>query len=110
MDKTLNYRIIDGAETMRMEEIMALLGKTYWANSRSQEQVELSMKNSRCFGVYLEDEEKQVGFARVISDYATTYYLCDELSTRNIRTVVSVQRWWDILKICRNIKACAVCL
>ena len=77
MGKILKYRIIDGAETMRLEEVMALLGKTYWANSRSQEQVELSMKNSRCFGVYLEDEDKQVGFARVISDYATTYYLCD---------------------------------
>ena len=73
----MKYRIIDGAETMRMEEVMALLGKTYWANSRSQEQVELSMKNSRCFGVYIDDEDKQVGFARVISDYATTYYLCD---------------------------------
>ena len=73
----MKYRIIDGVETMRMEEVMALLGMTYWANTRSQEQVELSMKNSRCFGVYLEDEKKQVGFARVISDYATTYYLCD---------------------------------
>jgi ribosomal protein S18 acetylase RimI-like enzyme len=27
--------------------------------------------------VYLEDEKKLIGFARVISDYATTYYLCD---------------------------------
>lgn len=77
MDKTLNYRIIDGADTMRMDEVMALLGMTYWANNRSREQVELSMKNSRCFGIYLENEDKQVGFARVISDYATTYYLCD---------------------------------
>ena len=73
----MKYRIIDGAETMRMEEVMALLGKTYWANIRSKEQVELSMKNSLCFGVYIDDEDKQVGFARVISDYATTYYLCD---------------------------------
>ena len=77
MDKTLKYRIIDGAETMRMEELMALLGKTYWANTRSREQVELSMKNSQCYGVFLDDEDKQVGFTRVISDFATTYYLCD---------------------------------
>ena len=35
------------------------------------------MDNSSCYGVYLDDEKKLVGFARVISDYATTYYLCD---------------------------------
>ena len=73
----MNYRIIDGAETMKMDEVMTLLGMTYWANTRSREQVELSMKNSQCYGVFLDDEDKQVGFARVISDFATTYYLCD---------------------------------
>ncbi|ORT99382.1 Histone acetyltransferase HPA2 [Anaerovibrio sp. JC8] len=35
------------------------------------------MRNSACYGIYLDVEEKLVGFARVISDYATTYYLCD---------------------------------
>ena len=73
----MNYRIIDGAETMRMDEIMALLGMTYWADKRSREQVELSMKHSKCYGVFVDDEDKLVGFARVISDFATTYYLCD---------------------------------
>ena len=73
----MNYRIIDGAETMRMDEVMALLGMTYWADKRSRELVELSMKNSKCYGVFLDDEDKMVGFARVISDFATTYYLCD---------------------------------
>ena len=28
-------------------------------------------------GIYVEGESKLAGFARVISDYATTYYLCD---------------------------------
>lgn len=35
------------------------------------------MSNSSCYGVFLDNEKKLVGFARVISDYATTYYLCD---------------------------------
>ena len=73
----MKYRIIDGAETMRMDEVMALLGMTYWADKRSREQVELSMKHSKCYGVFVDDEDKLVGFARVISDFATTYYLCD---------------------------------
>ena len=35
------------------------------------------MRNSSCFGVRVESEDHLVGFARVISDFATTYYLCD---------------------------------
>jgi ribosomal protein S18 acetylase RimI-like enzyme len=35
------------------------------------------MQNSSCYGVRLDDGNKLVGFARVISDCATTYYLCD---------------------------------
>ena len=35
------------------------------------------MENSICFGVFLNEDVKQVGFARVITDYATTYYICD---------------------------------
>ena len=73
----LNYRIIDGTDKMSIDEVMRLLKMTYWADKRPKEQVEESMRNSSCYGVYLDDEKKLVGFARVISDYATTYYLCD---------------------------------
>ena len=73
----MKYRIIDGAENMKTEEIIRLLKMTYWADRRQAEQIEASLRNSSCYGVYLEDEDKLVGFGRVISDYATTYYLCD---------------------------------
>ena len=73
----MNYRIIDGADKMNTAEVAALLKTTYWANKRSIETIEASMRNSACYGVYLDDEKKLVGFARVISDYATSYYLCD---------------------------------
>lgn len=73
----MRYRMIDGAENMNIEEVVRLLKMTYWADKRSKEQIEKSMQNSSCYGVYLDDEHKLVGFARVISDYATTYYLCD---------------------------------
>ena len=73
----MNYRIIDGAEKMNLEDIVKLLKMTYWADKRPEEQIERSVQNSFCYGVYHEDEKKLVGFARVISDYATTYYLCD---------------------------------
>ena len=73
----MKYRILDGCEKMDIQDIIRLLKTTYWAAKRSDEQIEKSVLNSSCYGVYLEDDEKLVGFGRVISDYATTYYLCD---------------------------------
>ena len=48
---------------------------SYWAKNRSMEEVKLSIENSICFGVYI--EEKQVGFARVLTDFITIAYLMD---------------------------------
>ena len=73
----MRYSIISGADKMALSEVMALLKQTYWADQRPVEQVQKSMEHSCCYGVYLEEERKLVGFARVISDFATTYYLCD---------------------------------
>ena len=73
----MNYSIVDGADQMSLAEVMALLKQTYWADRRSPEQVLKSMENSRCYGVYLDEAKRLVGFARVISDFSTTYYLCD---------------------------------
>lgn len=82
----MEYRIVDGAEEMKINEVVRLLKMTYWADKRSVEQIEKSMRNSSCYGVYLDDENKLVGFARVISDYATTYYLWrNEISTLFLR-------------------------
>jgi hypothetical protein len=47
----------------------------YWALGRSREIVEKSIANSLCFGVYAGD--RQIGFARVVTDYATFAWLCD---------------------------------
>ena len=40
----MDYRIIDGAENMKMEDIQRLLKMTYWADKRSPETVEKSVK------------------------------------------------------------------
>lgn len=73
----LNYSIVEGADQMDLAQVMALLKETYWAADRSAQQVEKSMEHSRCYGIYLQEAKQLVGFARVISDFATTYYLCD---------------------------------
>ena len=73
----MEYRIIEGAEQMKVCEVERLLKMTYWADKRSTETIEKSMRNSACFGIRSEEDQKLIGFARVISDYATTWYLCD---------------------------------
>ncbi len=77
--ENLNCSIIEGADRIDPDEVARLLKTTYWANKRSKEQIEKSMRNSSCYGIYLHVQGKQklAGFARVISDYATTWYLCD---------------------------------
>lgn len=73
----MNYRIVDSLDKMKLEDIVRLLRMTYWADKRPIEIIGKSVRNSSCYGLYLEDADKLVGFARVISDYATAYYLCD---------------------------------
>jgi len=49
--------------------------ESYWALGRALEVVERAIANSLCFGLY--SDERQVGFARVVTDYATFGWLCD---------------------------------
>lgn len=73
----MDYRIVEGAENMKLEDVMRLLRMTYWADKRPVETVEKSLQNSACFGVRVEGVDALAGFARVISDDATAFYLCD---------------------------------
>ncbi len=57
------------------EAIHAFLQTSYWAPEISRGIVDRSIENSLCFGVY--EAGRQVGFARVVSDFATFAYLAD---------------------------------
>lgn len=48
---------------------------SYWARERPRQVVESSIEHSLCFGLY--EDERLVGFARVVTDYATFGWLCD---------------------------------
>ena len=73
----MEYRIVEGADQIGVDEAERLLKMTYWADRRPAETIEKSMRNSACFGIRSGEDQKLIGFARVISDYATTWYLCD---------------------------------
>jgi GNAT superfamily N-acetyltransferase len=58
-----------------LDAICDFLARAYWAMGRPRERTERAFANSLVFGLY--DGEKQIGLARVVSDYAVFAYLCD---------------------------------
>lgn len=60
---------------LNMDAIIRFLRQSYWANKRSDELITKSLEGSVCFGAYYDNV--QIGFARVVSDGATVYWLCD---------------------------------
>lgn len=55
---------------------MNLMKQTYWAPERSEEDVLTAMKNSDSFGAF-DEEDNLVGFAIVVTDFVSIWYLCD---------------------------------
>ena len=49
--------------------------ESYWARGRSREEIERAIEHSIPFGVY--DPDRQVGFARAVTDRATFAWLAD---------------------------------
>ncbi len=61
---------------MDLAMIYAFLSQdSYWAKNIPRETVERALEHSLCFGAF--DDDAQIGFARVITDYATFAYLAD---------------------------------
>jgi len=70
------YTISTEKERLNIPYIHSFLSNdSYWAKNIPMETVEKSIAGSLCFGVY--EGDKQVGFARVITDLATVGYLGD---------------------------------
>ncbi len=63
-------------ERLSLDVIHAFLTNCYWAKGIPREVVARSIEHALCFGVY-DGEGAQVGFARVISDFATMAYIGD---------------------------------
>jgi len=60
---------------MDIDLIHSFLTRSYWAEGISKEIVRRSIEGALCFGVF--ENDKQVGFARMITDKATFAYLAD---------------------------------
>ena len=77
MERSLGaYLISTDPGRLDLDAIFAYLsGESYWAKGRPRDQVLRGIENSLPFGIYRGDE--QVGFARIVTDYATFAWLAD---------------------------------
>ena len=69
------FTISTDKEKLDIDLIHSFLSRTYWAEGISKEIIRRSIEGSLCFGVF--ENNKQVGFARMITDKATFAYLAD---------------------------------
>jgi N-acetylglutamate synthase-like GNAT family acetyltransferase len=70
-----DYSITTDKSKMDVHYIHAFLRTSYWAQKIPLDVVERSIQGSLCFAIL--HENKQIGFARVITDEATFAYLAD---------------------------------
>ncbi|HKN13871.1 MAG TPA: GNAT family N-acetyltransferase [Candidatus Binatus sp.] len=73
--ETGRFLISTDRSKLDVDVIHGFLARSYWAAGIPRATVERAIENSLCFGVY--DGADQVGFARVISDFATYAYIAD---------------------------------
>ncbi|MDL4843083.1 GNAT family N-acetyltransferase [Aquibacillus rhizosphaerae] len=70
-----NYVISDNKDLIDVAFVHQLLSNTYWAADRTIETIQKSIENSLAFGLY--NENKQIGFARVVTDTVVFSWVLD---------------------------------
>jgi GNAT superfamily N-acetyltransferase len=69
------YEISTDRDKLNVTLIHHFLSSSYWAQDIPRAVVEKSIEHSLCFGAYCEGS--QIGFARVVTDFAAIAYLAD---------------------------------
>lgn len=69
------FTISTDPERLDIDRIADMLSRAYWAVGRPPARTRRALQNSLVFGLY--EGERQVGLARVITDYSIFAYLCD---------------------------------
>jgi GNAT superfamily N-acetyltransferase len=70
-----NLSISTDPARLDLDAITDMLSRAYWAQGRTREVIARYVEHSLVFGVY--DSGKQIGLARIVSDYTTFAWLCD---------------------------------
>ena len=78
-----NFIISTDKNKINIEYVHDFLSHSYWSPGVPIETVTKAMNGSLCFGVY--DNDKQIGYARMVTDTATFAYLADVFIDENYR-------------------------
>jgi N-acetylglutamate synthase-like GNAT family acetyltransferase len=73
-----------------VDVMLALLRASHWASSMTRPMLERAIEHSVCFSVF--DGNRQLGFARAISDLTTYAYLTDVIVAEDARGQ-GIGRW-----------------
>ena len=79
------YRISDDQTELDLFYVVPALQQSYWADKRPREVIERSIRNSLCFGLYQGD--RQIGFARAVTDKCTFAWICDIMVHQDFRGI-----------------------
>ena len=70
-----NFIITDQTDAIDREFVLKSLNQTYWAEKRTKQINDTAIENSICLSLF--DGEKQIGFTRIVTDYATFAWIAD---------------------------------
>ncbi len=79
-----SYRLTTDVACFDMEVLFRFISEeSYWARGMTRETFDRAVKHSLCFGLF--EEERQIGFGRVVSDFASVAYLKDVFILKDCR-------------------------
>lgn len=70
-----HFTISTDPARLDIDAITDMLSRAYWAQGRIRDVIARYLQHSLTFGIY--DGPRQIGLARIVSDYTTFAWLCD---------------------------------
>ena len=85
-----SFTISTDPARLNIDAIADMLTRAYWAKGRTREVIARYLQYSLTFGVF--EGNRQIGLARVVSDYTTFAWLCDVFIHEDFRGL-GVGKW-----------------
>jgi GNAT superfamily N-acetyltransferase len=104
--------ISDDHSKLDLDVIHGFLSTCYWSPGIARERVARAIEHSLCWGAYEVGvgQDRQVGFARVVTDHASFAYLCDvfvleshrgqRLASRMVQAAINDSRLQGVRRFC----------
>lgn len=71
------YFLSTDKELLQLDRVHAFLSRSYWSPGVPRSVVEAASQHSMTFGLFYGEDKVQIGYARIVTDYATIAYLAD---------------------------------